>query len=440
MNETRIRIRWLVMVVGLIGWWPWQPQALADGGSMLDELQSYLRQGKIADGAKAFSKQLQEKPDDATCRASLGILQFLEAFEKLGQAYYRFGVNSKNRQVVTFFQIDVPKNDHPEEISSADARAFLVQFLEQLQRSEKTLSELKPSGLKLPLDVCKIYLDIDKDGLTSERESFARIMSTIMGSGARNQAIPASITFAFDDADMVWLRGYTHVLSGIFEMMLAYDWDDAFDRVAHLICPRVKSPYMFLQQEGDSQFSWQSKELLDVIAFVHVLNFEVREGERMPKALEHFEQVIALSRETWRLIRLETDNDREWLPGPAQQSLILNNRVGGSMGDDWNLVLDQAERLLQGKELLPFWRGVHGSPISLFLNARNLDQMQFHPKLGINVRKIFTNPKRFDLVLWLQGTGVAPFLEEGQRIDLQSWQAMSGLFQGRLPFFAFWIN
>ena len=27
-------------------------------------------------------------------------------------------------------------------------------------------------------------------------------------------------------------------------------------------------------------------------------------------------------------------------------------------------------------------------------------------------RKVFMQPKRFDLVLWIQGTGVAPYLEE----------------------------
>ena len=108
------------------------------------------------------------------------------------------------------------------------------------------------------------------------------------------------------------------------------------------------------------------------------------------------------------------------------------------MGDDWERVLNQVELVLQGKELLPFWRGVKNRNSFNFFGRRN--NVEFNSQLGINLRKVFTNPQTFDLVLWIQGTGVAPFLESGKLIDFQAWSELSDAFQGNLPFFAFWIN
>ena len=133
------------------------------------------------------------------------------------------------------------------------------------------------------------------------------------------------MTIAFDDADIFWLRGYIHVLLGTVNIVLAHDWRDAFERTAHLVFAKPETPYPFLLVEGEQQ-NWSANQIVDLVAFIHLINFEVVE------------------------------------------------------------------------------------------------------------------PKRFDLVLWLQGTGVAAFLERGKTIDLQAWQDLSESFGGRLPFFSFWIN
>jgi hypothetical protein len=46
------------------------------------------------------------------------------------------------------------------------------------------------------------------------------------------------------------------------------------------------------------------------------------------------------------------------------------------------------------------------------------------------------------LVLWIQGTGVIPFLEEGELTDTAAWERMAAAFEGALNFvgFAFWFN
>jgi hypothetical protein len=245
------------------------------------------------------------------------------------------------------------------------------------------------------------------------------------------------LIFAFDDADVLWLRGYIHVMLGTLNIALAHDWKDAFERTSHLFFSKPKTKYEFLLTEGE-QRNWSINQIADLIALIHVINFDCIEPKRMHDALAHLEQVIALSRNTWKWIREETDNDREWLPGPTQNSIVLSGALGGPLGANWERVLDRTELVLQGKELIPFWRGFEDGKALLFSNNNN--NTKFHPELGVNLRKVFTNPERFDLVLWMQGTGVSPFLEKGKTIDLQAWQDLSQSFGGRLPFFSFWIN
>ena len=49
-------------------------------------------------------------------------------------------------------------------------------------------------------------------------------------------------------------------------------------------------------------------------------------------------------------------------------------------------------------------------------------------------------PTRFDLLLWLQGTGAAPFLEEGPRAESGVWRRLNDTFGRNMPGFAVWIN
>jgi len=389
------------------------------------KFREYVKDGKLVAGEKEFGGLLQQSPQDNGIRVPLGVLQFLRAIEGLGQDYHRYGLDPARSNRSILMRMPIPNNPNPEEISYAKARTVLQNLLDRLSKADKTLSDFKPSGIKIPIAINEISLDLDSNGKSSPNEA---VWGAIGGN---------LIEFAFDDADVFWLRGYINVLSGVVQFALAHDWQSAFERTAHLFFPRVQSPYGFFGDELDES-EWASNQIFDIIAFIHLIDFKVIEPDRMTKSLEHFEKVIQLSRETWRLIREETDNDREWLPGKTQTSIVLAGRQGNRMGDDWERVLNQVELVLQGKELLPFWRGVKNRNSFNFFGRSN--NVEFNSKLGINLRKVFTNPQTFDLVLWIQGTGVAPFLESGKLIDFQAWNELSDAFQGNLPFFAFWIN
>ena len=403
-----------------------------------DQLAEFLYQGRLAQGETELEAKLKQDPNNSTVRASLGIVQFVKALEGLTQDYYRYGMEPQRRIAIGGVLLQAnTSNPTPEPISYSDARGVFERLEQRLIQAEKTLSEFRFSGIKITLDVSRLMLDMNGDGKLAGNIPLASIIAVGATGNPNNATLSGNpLIFAFDDADVLWLRGYIHVLLGTVNVALAHDWRDAFERTAHLVFEKPVTPYSFLLEEGETA-NWSINQIVDTIAMIHVINFEVIEPKRMMAALEHYEQVVALSRTTWKWIREEQDNDREWLPGPTQNALLLGGRVGGRLGEDWEKVLDRTELVLQGKELIPYWRGYEGANWMIF-NTRT--DIKFHPEIGINLRKIFTQPKRFDMVLWLQGTGVAPFLEKGKTIDLKAWQDLSESFGGRLPFFSIWIN
>ena len=130
--------------------------------------------------------------------------------------------------------------------------------------------------------------------------------------------------------------------------------------------------------------------------------------------------MIDLSRQSWQLIQGETDNDNEWIPGENQQSVIEGVQMDKERIRSWHAFLQEAEAVLKGDKLIPFWRtGFSG---------------------GINLAKMFTEPRECDLVLWVQGTDALPYLEEGELSQSATWTEFQRVFRGEFVGFAFWIN
>ena len=82
--------------------------------------------------------------------------------------------------------------------------------------------------------------------------------------------------------------------------------------------------------------------------------------------------------------------------------------------------LDELEAILQGEKLAPFWRDAGGK--------------------GVNIKRMFTEPRTFDLVLWVQGTAAGPYLEEGKVTDQAFWNRIQRGFGGQFFWFALWVN
>lgn len=379
------------------------------------EVERWLVEGKLADGEKALTDWLEKHPADDTARFGLGVTQFIRGIERLGQSLYGYGMEPDT--VTGFIQVPVLRlavghNPNPKPMKYEDARQVLLDWLADLQKAEKTLAAIKDDNVKLPLKVSDIRWDWDSNGKPDDK--LIELVRRFFG-----QRTPAVLDVTFDRGDVAWLRGYCHLLMFFCEFPLAHDGRDLFDTSAHLFFKNAQTPGAKLRSKVPNEQAWNQDAIVDLIAFVHMIRLPIKEPERMKACWEHLRAVIETGRESWRLIRAETDDEREWIPNSKQTS-ALGLRLTDEMIDSWLSFLDESDELLQGRRLVPFWR-------------KQVTQ-------GVNLKRVFLEPRGFDLVLWIQGTAVAPYLEDGPQTRPEVWQRLQRVFRGEFFGFALWFN
>jgi hypothetical protein len=160
--------------------------------------------------------------------------------------------------------------------------------------------------------------------------------------------------------------------------------------------------------------------IADLVAFVHLMRWPVAEPARMASAREHLLSMVALSRENWRRILAETDDNREWVPGPRQTVLFDNVRITDDTVAGWQMFLDAFEAVLEGERLLPHWRIAEGR--------------------GINLRRMFDEPRTFDPWLIAQGSAILPYLEDGETVSPDTAFTILMLTEGGLLGYFLWFN
>ena len=381
-------------------------------------LEEYLQQGRLGEGTQGLAYQVSQQPDDEQLRLSLGVVQFLRALEGLAQGLYRYGLLSSRAEGIPFLRLPVPENRQAAAVTYADVRKLFEDLVVDLTAAEATFARVQDPQVKLKVELGSIRFDLDGDGKADA--PLLDIAAQYLGGKSRLPKDPLLVT-AFDASDATWFRGYCHLLMAQSQVVLTYDGQEIFDGTSHIFFARPDTPYAFLQKVDGKDF-WHlgnGVDGVDAIALIHLLRLPVKEKHRGALALGHLEQVIALSRETWKQIQAETDNDREWLPGPRQDG-VLGVKVTPEIVTGWHEFLDESELILQGKKLLPFWRSGE--------------------KRGVNLRRVFLEPAPFDLVLWFQGTAALPYLEEGPQTSRETWSRLSGVFRGQFLGFALWFN
>ena len=415
-------------------------EAYADAET-LGAVQEALYAGDTAAAAEAADTRLAAAPDDSQARFALGAVQFLAAVEGLGRNLYRHGLRGASEESfgglveLPFLRLPVPVNPQPEPLTYEGFRAILAGFVDDLAAAEATLAAVGPGDADLPLNLGKIHLDLDGDGMASEEEALWRIFAAVAGVSWLDADVAAEFTADFDAADAPWLRAYCHLLSAMAEFLLAHDWQTAFDTTFHAVFPdaglpsaRLNLPPQAAANEdnaGEGGFDAFGAEMrsvfaaaADAIAFLHLNHWPVTEPQRMAAALAHLEAMPTLSRESWDLILAETDDRAEWIPNPLQTGVLVDMEVSEEQIEGWMLFLDEFEALLAGEKLLPHWR---------------FDQ-------GINVRRMFLEPQTFDLVLLIQGSAALPYLEDGELTDAETWMLMTQLLGGDFFRYAVWFN
>jgi hypothetical protein len=279
---------------------------------------------------------------------------------------------------------------------------------------------VKDPNVHLPLRIGTVRLDFTGSGHPGADAMLWQVLKRMWGNPDLNADSARSFYVNLDAGDVYWLGGYCHVIAAMGDAMLAYDGRDLFDRTGQLFFKRAESPYPFLLS-GKRVFDADGMDLADVVAFVHLMHLPLREPLRLLEVRRHLKAMTDCSRKSWHLILAETDDDHEWIPNPRQHSVVPHVRVTREMVDAWLKFLDQADDILDGKLLIPFWRG---------------DGTQ-----GVNLAKLFfTDPQPFDPILWIQGTGVAPALQRGPLATRDVYGNLERVFSGDVFAFGAWFN
>jgi hypothetical protein len=389
-------------------------------------VEKFLTAGKLSEAESILTASLNAFPKDDQARFALGVVRFLRGIERFAQFAHRHGAGGSKTLArdLPFLRLAVGETEHPVATNYGTLRQALVNLQDDLAAAEKTLAEITDPDVKLPLHVALVRLDLNGDGKAEDDETLWKVYGRVAPVGRIDEKQAGAFVIGFDRADVAWLRGYCHLLSAMLDVVLAYDWSELFECCAHLAFAKADTRHVaYLDSKEQRMGFWGGggeTDIRDLIAFVHLLRFPLKEPERMKSARGQLQQMLALSRESWKLALAENDDDHEWLPNPNQTG-VVGIKVSREMIDSWIVFTREADQLLDGRKLVPFWRGAFG-------------------ERGVNLRRVFEDPRDLDVVLWVQGTGAAPYLETGPLTDLAVWDRMRRAFGGDFVTFAVWFN
>lgn len=388
-------------------------------GEANDLLVRHLYAGSLAAGEQELLP-LAQSVDPATAaeaRAARGMLAFVAAIERLGQSLHRHGLETSQSTMMSLpiLRLPVPPNPRPENLDYQKFRAILQKLAADLATAESLLAEIGGKDVKLTVDLLQARLDLDGDGKAGDYESLGAMMQALSRAPAPG---PAEMTVSFDTADIYWLRGYMKFIAAAAEFGLAHDFQPTFDKTFHVFFPNAGLPLAKELRRPVTGNVWADGAIGDAIAFIHLISWPTAEPARLADVRLRLKAMAALSRQSWQAARAETDNDREWLPNARQTGALTALPVTDQTIDGWLAVMQEFELILDGQKLIPHWR---------------FDR-------GLNIRRMFEESKRFDLVLLLTGTDAVPYLENGPLSSTADWNNLMRVFQGNFVGYALWFN
>lgn len=342
---------------------------------------------------------------------ALGALQFLRAVERTLQTRWQSGMSASFMGLPV---LRLPVSPNPEaKFDAAVVNRLFDDLLADLDRARETLDAVDAgSEASLRLDLGDVWFDVNDNGVREPEEGLANIAAGVLMLRP-DLTLPA---VRFDVADAAWASAYTHLLSAVAEVVLAFDPAPQVARVAAAsrAMRDLGAPSPFANAI-DMQFGGE----IDLAASIYFSLQTQPDGARTRAARQHLLDMVAANRAFWNRVASETDNDAEWIPNDRQISAIGLEFPEG-LAARWMAVLDDAEALLRGEKLIPFWRMRTGA--------------------GINLRRLMDDPPPVDIAEWLHGAGLLPFAEAGERVSPENWALFERLVGGESVLFVFVLN
>lgn len=361
-------------------------------GEPAPQVQKYLHAGKLARGEQALVASLSDNPNDDQARFGLAVVQLVQGIERLGQSLHNYGVKPSRD---LFVRLPVPENSDPAPINCYRFHRLLDEFGRDLIAVEKTLSEIRRDDVRLPLKLADITLDFDADGEPTDK--FRDVLLKLFDN-RRFDFMKANPEFlvVFDRGDVAWLRAYCHLLSGLIDIYLAFETEPQFDLWADKAFAKPQKKFAGTDNERLKQ-TLESNEVV------------LKEPARLSRFRKHLVAVADLNHETWKHIRLETDDDHEWLPNPKQKG-VLGLPVRDEQINGWLAMMTEFKRLLEGERTFPNFFGDNWGNRELDLKVlfdEPPEKFVFDGKFPQNLGdKYFTKPKPLNVQVFFGAIGM----------------------------------
>jgi hypothetical protein len=357
----------------------------------------------------------ERKPED---QLALGSVQFLRAIEGSFQTRWKAGLTDRTG-MLPLLRLPLTDNPNPPPFDPATIAQIFRDAEAQLTIAQASLAATPSSDdFGLTVSLGDLWFDVNDNATRDTGENLLDIAGpALLGWqwAERDPATPAPV-IRFDAADAAWLSAYAHLLTGISQIVLAYDPTEPISRVMGARATMAKwgeaPPDFFLGSRA-------APDSVDTFAMILATLNQAPDPALMLTARDHLLACIAENRRFWTLVGMETDNAQEWLPNDSQTSALGLTLPPGT-GVTWQGVLADGEAILKGEKLVPYWR--------------------IGDKGGVNVGRIFTDPRAVDVAGWFQGWAALPYLETGPLVTPDSWSAFENLVGGDPMLLSIWLN
>lgn len=364
---------------------------------------------------------------------ALAAVTFLNGIESAYQARWRVGATQMIAPLPVLSS-ELPPNPDPQPLSADFLNAIAERVATDMQAARAALPQAVAADTALVLNLDDLWFDIDGNGQRGEAEGLMGLAGQALalpppdsGFDAQGNPLPPSPPVApvvrFDSADAHWLRAYTHLVGGTAQAVLAFDPAPELARLIEL--RKVVSDQWAASAQGAGQpgagamMDMQFGSIVDMIGTTLATLRHQPDPARVGQAVTDLRAMIAANRDFWTAVDQEADNDREWIPN-GRQHAALGFTLPEGTGAAWLEVLAQAEAMLDGDKLIPYWR--------------------FAPGHGIDLSAWLADPAPVDALGWIQGTDALPYAKAGTLMNADALRQFEALVGGRAGLYMVLLN
>ena len=399
------------------------------------QINEALYSESLAVAENKLDKMLQVSAKDDQARLALGTVQMLRGVERFAQSLYRGGLGNRVADLKTMFALMesgdaagskaqsefMPPCPNPQTVSQATAVKALSDLLADFEKAEATLAKISDPKVELKIQLGRFALDVNENGARDDSEYLWKLAGE-MQSIPINAAIGTSFSFVIDRAKVHYMRSLCHSLMALDEFVLSIDGKRMIESVFPVLFPNVEgaSPCLEWPKPTSGKPPMEAAEAWkagfyaysDYAALMTLCcRLQITQKERLPRLLSHLEASVQQSKEGLKCMRRTLNAKMESAKSEFATPDLLAQNVADGEAANVLAVLDQLEKLLAGKALIPHWRVRDGR--------------------GINLRRAILESDCFEPVLWMQGTAAVPYLEKGEMMNidvLAMLQSLQGLF------------